>query len=213
MQLLSGTYLIVFYAVDILKYVQGGQKLDHFVVAILTACVRFVFSIIGCFLLAFIGRRTLAMVSGLGTGISAIFLGTFLHQNCQGLNYVPALFVLIYVATNTLGFLILPGVLLGELFPAKIRGLSGGLTFMVFNLMLFGVSKVFPFVRSVVGISGVFWIFGASSLMACLFLYLALPETKSRSLSEIEDYFQRKGFLWVRRTGGKGKTETDSLDA
>ncbi|XP_050499793.1 facilitated trehalose transporter Tret1 [Diabrotica virgifera virgifera] len=199
LQLLSGTYLIVFYAVDILQHIQGSQKVDHYMVAILTACVRFVFSIIGSFLLTFIGRRALALTSGLGTALSALFVATFLNQNCQGLNYVPALFVLIYVATNTLGFLILPGVLLGELFPAKIRGLSGGLTFMFFNLALFGVAKVFPLVRSVVGISGVFWIFGGTSLVACLFLYLTLPETRSKSLSEIEDYFQQKGFLWSRR--------------
>ncbi|CAH1185384.1 unnamed protein product [Phyllotreta striolata] len=208
MQLLSGTYLIVFYAVDILSYLQiGEKKLDHFVVAILTAFVRFVFSIFGCILLAFIGRRTLAITSGLGTALSALFLGTFLHQNCQGFNYIPALFVLIYVASNTLGFLILPGVLLAELFPAKIRGLSGGLTFMLFNSMLFGTSKVFPFVRGAIGISGVFWTFGVASATACVFLYFFLPETKSRSLSDIEDYFQRKGFLWTN--GGRKDDETD----
>ncbi|KAG5881799.1 hypothetical protein JTB14_037095 [Gonioctena quinquepunctata] len=199
MQILSGTYLIVFYAVDILKHVQGGENLDNFIAALLTACVRFIFSLIGSIMLALVGRRFLAITSGLGTAISALFLGTFLHQNCQGLDYIPALFILIYVAANTLGFMILPGVLLGELFPAKIRGLAGGVTFMLFNFMLFGVAKVFPFVKNAVGISGVFWIFGLTSLLASLFLYLALPETKLKSLSEIEDYFQREGFLWVGR--------------
>ncbi|XP_023016449.2 solute carrier family member pippin isoform X1 [Leptinotarsa decemlineata] len=199
MQILSGTYLVVFYAVDILNHVQGGASLDNFLAAVLTAGVRFIFSLMSSFLLALVGRRFLAMTSGLGTAISALFLGTFLHQNCQGLDYIPALFILIYVAANTLGFLTLPGVLLGELFPAKVRGLAGGITFMLFNFMLFAVAKVFPFVKNSVGISGVFWIFGLTSLVASLFLFLTLPETKSRSLSEIEDYFQQKGFLWVRK--------------
>uniref|UniRef100_W4VRX6 Putative sugar transporter n=1 Tax=Phaedon cochleariae TaxID=80249 RepID=W4VRX6_PHACE len=199
MQILSGTYLIVFYAVDILKHVQGGNSLDNFLAAVLTACVRFIFSVMASFLLALVGRRMLAMISGLGTAISALFLGAFLHQNCQGLDYIPALFVLIYVAANTLGFMILPGVLISELFPTKIRGLAGGLTFMLFNFTLFGVAKVFPYVKSMIGISGVFWIFGLVSLGASLFLYLSLPETRGRTLSEIEDYFQQEGFLWVGR--------------
>ncbi|XP_056633177.1 facilitated trehalose transporter Tret1-like [Diorhabda sublineata] len=216
MQLLSGTYLIVFYAVDILQHIQNGPKFDHFMVAILTACVRFIFSIIGSFLLTIIGRRPLALTSGLGTAVSALILAMFLRQNCQGFNYVPALFILIYVATNTLGFLILPGVLLGELFPAKIRGLSGGITFMMFNFTLFAVAKVFPFVKNVVGISGVFLIFGMTSIAACSFLYLTLPETKEKSLSDIEDFFQQNRFLWMRkrkRVEKKNAIETETLEA
>lgn len=199
MQILSGTYIIVFYAVDILSHIQGEEGLDHFLAAVLTACVRFIFSIIASFLLVLIGRRTLAMLSGLGTSISALCLGTILQQNCQGDGYLPALFVLIYVATNTVGFMILPGVMLGELFPAKIRGLAGGLTFMLFNIILFGIAKIFPFVKGAVGVSGVFWIFGGASVMASLFLYLTLPETKTKTLSQIEDYFGQNNFFWVRR--------------
>ncbi|KAJ8967883.1 hypothetical protein NQ317_013785 [Molorchus minor] len=195
MQILSGTYIIVFYAVDILSQVQGGENMDHFLAAVLTACVRFIFTIIASCLLALMGRRTLAMTSGLGTAISALCLGTFLHQNCHGNEYIAALFVLIYVATNTLGFMILPGVMLGELFPAKIRGLAGGVTFMLFNLVLFGTAKVFPSVKSLVGMQGVFWIFGTASLAASLFLYLTLPETKTKTLSQIEDYFRQSNFF------------------
>ncbi|XP_018567937.1 facilitated trehalose transporter Tret1-2 homolog [Anoplophora glabripennis] len=202
MQILSGTYIIVFYAVDILSHIQGGEGLDHFLVAVLTACVRFIFSIIASILLVLIGRRTLAMLSGLGTSISALCLGTILQQNCHGEGYLAAVFVLIYVATNTVGFMILPGVMLGELFPAKIRGLAGGLTFMLFNLVLFGFAKIFPFVKGAVGVSGVFWIFGGASVMASVFLYLTLPETKTKTLSQIEDYFAQSSFFWIRRDRG-----------
>ncbi|KAJ8959904.1 hypothetical protein NQ318_011641 [Aromia moschata] len=199
MQILSGTYVIVFYAVDILTHVQGEESVDHFLAAVLTACVRFIFTILASCLLTMIGRRTLAMTSGLGTAISALGLGTLLHQNCQDSGYIAAVFLLVYVAVNTLGFMILPGVLLGELFPAKIRGLAGGLTFLLFNLILFGVAKVFPLINSLVGMEGVFWIFGTASVVASLFLYLTLPETKTKTLSQIEDYFHQDNLLWVTR--------------
>nr|CAI5829237.1 unnamed protein product [Callosobruchus analis] len=210
-QILSGTYLIVFYAVDILRHVQGGERVNHFLAAVLTACVRFLFSIMAGVLLTLIGRRTLAISSAFGTGVSAtllaiILLATtpnryffkFTISNCLGLDYIPALLILVYVASNTMGFMILPGVLVSELFPAKIRGLVGGLSFMIFNLLLFAVAKVFPLTKSYIGVSGVFWIFGGVSFVACVFLWLTLPETKALSLAQIEDYFKTESLLWGR---------------
>lgn len=96
--------------------------------------------------------------------------------------------------------MILPGVMLGELLPSRVRGLAGGVTFMLFNFFLFGTAKVFPFVKTQIGIYGVFWFFGGVSLLASVFLFLTLPETKGVSLSQIEDYFAEKNFLWVRRS-------------
>lgn len=149
-----------------------------------------------------IGRRTLALGSGLATAVSAICLGTFLYlqEDCSSSSYISALFTFLYVATNTLGFMILPGVMLGELLPSRVRGMAGGLTFMLFNFLLFGTAKLFPFAKTQMGIHGVFWLFGAVSLLASVFLFLTLPETKGVTLSEIEDYFSEKNFLWINRS-------------
>ncbi|CAH0555937.1 unnamed protein product [Brassicogethes aeneus] len=212
LQILSGTYLIVFYAVDILSHIQTNE-IDHFLAAVLTAGMRFIFTIIASILLVFMGRRTIALTSGIGTTLSALCLGVLLLQNCSTNAYISAVLVLTYVATNTLGFMILPGVMLAELFPAKVRGLAGGFTFMTFNLVLFVIAKVFPLLKATVGVSGVFCIFGGSSLLASLFLYLMLPETKGRSLSEIEDYFQEDNILWTSRRKNKlNKAEEKGLE-
>ncbi|XP_044271366.1 facilitated trehalose transporter Tret1 [Tribolium madens] len=209
MQIFSGTYIIVFYAVDILGHI--NNQMDHFMTAVLTAGVRFIFSLVASALLALIGRRALALTSGLGTAISALCLGTFLYprDNCtisDSGGYFPALCVLLYVATNTVGFMILPGVMLGELFPAKVRGLAGGLTFMIFNFVLFATAKAFPVMKNGVGVHGVFWIFGGTALVASVFLYFMLPETKGKTLSQIEDYFQEGNVTWVTRKKGEDKT-------
>ncbi|XP_049823251.1 facilitated trehalose transporter Tret1-like isoform X2 [Aethina tumida] len=213
LQVLSGTYLIVFYAVDILSHIKGNS-LNHFLAAVLTAGTRFIFSIISSIFLAVMGRRTLALSSGIGTSLAALCLAVLLFQDCSTNGYVSAVVILVYVATNTVGFMILPGVMLAELFPAKVRGLAGGLTFMTFNLVLFVVAKVFPLFKATVGVSGVFCLFGTSSLLASFFLYLMLPETKGKSLSQIEDYFQQKNYLWITRNKKmekKTENETEKL--
>lgn len=202
MQTLSGTYLIVFYAVDIISHI-GEDIVDNFLAAVLTAGVRFVFAIVSSILLAIIGRRALAIGSGLGTAITTLTLALYLFWcNHVGSSYsieIPAACILLYVATNTVGFMVLPGILLGELFPAKIRGMLGGITFMIFHITLFCAAKTFPFIKRSIGIDGIFWLFGGSSLLASVFLYLVLPETKGRSLSQIEDYFLEKNIMWVTR--------------
>lgn len=201
MQTLSGTYLVVFYAVDIISHI--SEEIDSFLAAVLTAGIRFLFTIVASVLLIIIGRRALALSSGIGTAISALGLGFYMYFcDLYGIEYsveIPAICLILYVATNTVGFMVLPGIMLGELYPAKVRGLAGGITFMFFNLSLFFTAKTFPFIKNSLGIHGVFWLFGGSSVIACVFLYLVLPETKGRTLSQIEDYFLEKNVMWVTR--------------
>lgn len=117
---------------------------------------------------------------------------------------------MVYIAANTVGFMILPGVMLGELLPARVRGVAGGLTFMVFHALLFGTAKLFPLAKDSVGVHGIFWIFGGSSLVASMFLYLVLPETKGVTLGQIEDYFSEKNVLWVTRDKSKYLSRKES---
>ncbi|XP_044754015.1 facilitated trehalose transporter Tret1-like isoform X2 [Coccinella septempunctata] len=198
LQILSGTYLVVFYAVDILKQIQSIST-NKFLAAVWTAVARFIFTIIAIILLGQIGRRSLALTSGIGTSIAALVFACFEYLNCQASGQFAAFSILIYVAVNTVGFMILPGVLIGELFPAKIRGFAGGLSFTIFHFAMFLSAKIFPLVRQTIGVSGIFCIFGISSIIASIFLYLMLPETKGKTLGEIEDYFQDKNIFWVTR--------------
>ncbi|KAL3269227.1 hypothetical protein HHI36_008308 [Cryptolaemus montrouzieri] len=198
LQILSGTYLVVFYAVDILKQIKS-LSFDHFLAAVWTAIARFIFTILAIILLGVVGRRSLALSSGIGTSITALFFASFEYLSCQQGEYFAAFSILLYVAINTVGFMILPGVLIGELFPAKIRGFAGGLTFMIFHFAMFVSAKIFPLIKQTIGVYGVFCMFGISSILASIFLYLMLPETKGKSLGDIEDYFQQKNILWVTR--------------
>lgn len=199
LQVFSGTYIIVFYAVDIISHI-SHDSIDNFLAAVLTACVRFMFTIASSVLLGLIGRRTLALSSGIGTAISAISLGIILRSEpTEYSGYIAGLCILIYVAMNTIGFMTLPGILLGELYPVKFRGFGGGLTFTLFNSLLFIAAKVFPFFKNTINMSGIFWIFGISSVICSVFLYVMLPETKGKTLAEIEDYFKQDNWTWIGR--------------
>lgn len=202
LQILSGTYLVVFYAVDIISDM-GGSDINSLQAAVLTAAVRLAFTFLYCFLLLMMPRRMMVIGSGIGSGISCLAIAIFMYIRLDAVKtpidtYVAATFILIYIGTNT-GFMTMPGIMIGELLPAKIRGRIAGNLFTIFNLLLFGVAKGFLYAKQIFKTQGLFLIFGIASFGASLLLYLMLPETKGRTLHDIEDYFQRPNWLWITR--------------
>ncbi|EFN87595.1 Sugar transporter ERD6-like 6 [Harpegnathos saltator] len=192
LQLCSGTYIIVFYAVNLVQDMDGGS-VDNYLAAVVTAVVRFVFSIVSCVMFLRIRRRIVAISSALGTAVASLVLAGYMLARQEGSSvdsYLLATFLLVYVAANTVGLVTLPALMVGELIPMRARGIGGGCCFFIFNLFMFLITKCFPAVNNAIGVTGIFTVFGIFSLLVAIFLYLFLPETKSSTLEEIEDYFK-----------------------
>ncbi|XP_037917653.1 facilitated trehalose transporter Tret1 [Hermetia illucens] len=201
LQILSGTFLVVFYAVDIISEI--GAHFDNMTAAIMTAVVRLGVTVIFCILLFVMRRRSMVLLSGLGSGVSALALGFYLlfqtDKTRTSVNtWITAGCIFLYIAFNT-GFMILPGIMVGELLPAKIRGSVSGYVFAAFNIILFGVTKVFPYLQITLKTYGLFIMFGTASFIASLLMYLMLPETKNLTLGQIEDHFRSSSWLWITR--------------
>lgn len=170
-------------------------------VANASALVRLGITIVACVLLLKITRRCLVMISGVGTAASTLALAVILAQNNTGSesSIVPPVLILSYVAFNTLGFFLLPGLMIGELLPTKVRGLCGGYIFCIFNAVLFGFTKLYPVMENNMGMAAIFGLFGGSACLATVVLFLLLPETKDKSLLQIEQYYQKPNIFWMTR--------------
>ncbi|KAL4707791.1 hypothetical protein ACJJTC_001737 [Scirpophaga incertulas] len=203
LQILSGSYVVIFYAVDIVE--EAGGSLPPQMAANASALVRLAVTVIACVMLLKVTRRSLVLISGVGTAFCTILLAYILSQG-PGSGFVPPSLILGYVAFNTLGFFLLPGLMIGELLPTKVRGLCGGYIFCLFNIVLFGFTKLYPIMARSIGIVGVFALFGSAACLATIVLFLMLPETKGKSLLQIEQYYQKSNILWVTRK----KMMTDS---
>jgi len=159
--------------------------------------VRLVFTIVGCLLMTKWGRRSLTFISSIGCGATILMLGTYIFLNEQWRSnneelvatWFPVLVIFTFTAASTVGYLIVPWVMIGELYPIKVRGLVGGFTTSLCHIFIFFAVKTYPILKRWFNPYGPFWIYGAISLLGTIFLYLYLPETKGKSLEEIQDYF------------------------
>jgi len=128
----SGVNTLTFYAVEIFQ--DTGSSMDKFTCTIVMGIVRFVFTIIACVSLRSCGRRPLTFISSIGCGITMIGLGTYLYYkkmwDAQGIapvhTWFPLACIFLFIACCTLGFLVVPWVMIGELYPMKVRGIIGG---------------------------------------------------------------------------------------
>jgi hypothetical protein len=102
--------------------------------------------------------------------------------------------------------MLMPGIMVGELLPLRVRHWSG-MIFTAFNLMLFGITKLFPWLKFMIKTQGLFLMFGTSSLCAFVLFYWLLPETKDRTLNDIEDYYREKNWIWQKRVKNVDKRD------
>lgn len=203
---MSGTYQIVFYAVDVITDIHdfndSSLTINPMQSAVATALIRLILSIIYCFLLLKVGRRSLYLTTCLLSGISSIFLSIFLFIKGDSPKstadlYIIGIVMLIYISFNT-ACLFMPGILAGELLPLKVRHYAG-VVFTFHTLLLFGAIKTFPSALSLLRSQGNFLIFGIASLLAAVLFYFLLPETRNQSLNQIEFYYQEKNWRWQKR--------------
>lgn len=208
----SGTNVITFYAVEIFK--DSGASLNKYLAAVILGIVRLISTIVACILCRRCGRRPLTMISSVGCGLSMLGLGGYMwFKNYSVENdltlvatWIPVFCIFSYTVTCTMGFLVIPWVMIGEVYPVQVRGIIGGLTTMCAHSFVFMVVKTYPFLANSLTRHGTFILYGCISLLGTIYFYICLPETKGRTLQEIEDYFSgRSDTLTTGKISNKPK--------
>lgn len=206
-QQLSGAYVIIFYAVDLFREIGGHfeKGINEFIALVLLGSIRFVMAVLSAFISKYIGRRPLLFASGIGMCLCSLIAGIYMYltvipeDELEKLNITKAkeddnitlICVLGYVCFSSLGYLVIPWTLIGELLPVKVRGKLGGFLVSIAYLLMFAVVKIFPFVLDYIKIQCLFCIFSVVNLCGVCFIFFFLPETLGKSFTEIEKYFKK----------------------
>ncbi|CAK1604498.1 unnamed protein product [Parnassius mnemosyne] len=205
-----GVNTITFYAVEVFE--ASGASLDKYWLTISMGIIRVIFTVVGCILCRRCGRRLLTFVSAIGCGSTMVTLSVYMYyvhywkeNNLPPSNsWIPVASIYIFMIACTLGYLIVPWVMIGEVYPTQVRGIIGGMTTCAAHLSVFSVVKTFPLLKHSLNDYGTFALYGTMSLAGTVFFYLFLPETKGKTLQEIEDYFCGR-----TKSLRKNKTQTE----
>lgn len=124
----SGVNTITFYAVEIFQ--DSGSTLDKYTCTIMLGAVRLICTIFGCIAMRRCGRRPLTFISGIGCGVSMLGLGTYMYYSRMwsladpptepSVTWFPVACIFVFTITCSLGFLVVPWTMIGELYPMKV---------------------------------------------------------------------------------------------
>lgn len=191
---ISGMTVVPSYTIPMMEEVSAGT-IDSNVSMLMVDVVRFVTAVLSCFVVNKLNRRTVLF---LGVSISVVSLLTaaaLLYLRDFGYipdeyKWTPVVPTLVYIFGKTLGILPIPWAIAGEVFPLAFRSLGSGISGMFLSIMFFVVVKTAPFTFEQIGVSGTFCIYASSIAICGVFLYFLLPETKGKTLYEIECHFK-----------------------
>ena len=178
-----GTNVIFNYAQEI--FVGAGFDVDGmFINIVITGIANVVFTIVALYTIEKWGRRTLMLLGAGGLGLIYLTLGTCYFMEVKGLLMVVLVVAAISVYAMTLGPV--TWTLLAEIFPNRVRGIAMATCTFALWVGCCTLTFSFPSMNAALGSSGTFWIYSAICVCAFVFLMRNCPETKGKSLEELE---------------------------
>ena len=179
----SGINIIFNYAEEIYRSAGYGVSGTLFNIVI-TGTINLVFTIGALVLVDRFGRRALMLFGCAGIALSHAVLGVTYRVGTKGL---PVLLItLCTIACYALSLAPVTWVLISEIFPNRIRGLGVSISVSALWLASFLLTFTFPILNHWLGMAGTFWIYGAICMAGFLFVLARVPETKGKTLEEIE---------------------------
>ncbi|CAG9796046.1 unnamed protein product [Diatraea saccharalis] len=185
----SGVNAVAFYSIVIVEKAVG-KGFDHYLAMLIIDLVRVVMSVVACVICKMYGRRPLTFISGTWTAISMVGLSMFLYFRPENMSWLPLCCLMGYICAISIGLVPIPWIMCGEVFPTRVRGLGSGISSAITFVAFFAVVKTAPGMMMNLGEMITFLIYGIIALVGTGILFFILPETKGKSLQEIEDRFK-----------------------
>jgi SP family sugar porter-like MFS transporter len=178
-----GINVIFNYAQEI--FTNAGYSVSEILFNIvITGCVNLIFTFIGMFTVDRLGRKVLMLIGAGGlAGIYAV-LGTMYFFHIQGLPLL--IMVVTAIACYAMSLAPVTWVVLSEIFPNRLRAAAMSIATFSLWAACFILTYTFPLLNQLLKASGTFWLYGFICLSGFLFIMKKLPETKGKSLEDIE---------------------------
>jgi SP family sugar porter-like MFS transporter len=151
---------------------------------VITGSVNLIFTLIGMFTVDKIGRKALMLLGAGGLAGIFVIVGSMFYIHIQG---IPLLIMVVTaIACYAMSLAPVTWVVLSEIFPNKIRGIAMSISTFALWSACFVLTYTFPLLNKILKASGTFWLYAFICVLGFLFILRKLPETKGKSLEDIE---------------------------
>ena len=178
-----GINVIFNYAEEI--FTSAGYSVNDMLFNIvITGTVNLIFTLLAMRMVDSWGRRNLMLLGSAGLAVIYLMLGTSYFLELKGL----AILILVMAAIATYSMTLAPitWVVLSEIFPNNIRGAAMAVATTALWIACFILTYTFPILNKMLHASGTFWLYAFICLSGFFYILKNLPETKGKSLEEIE---------------------------
>ena len=199
-----GINVVLYYAPEVFKTL-GASTDIALLQTIIVGVINLTFTVLAIMTVDKFGRKPLQIIGALGMAIGMFSLGTAFYTQAPGI--VALLSMLFYVAAFAMSWGPVCWVLLSEIFPNAIRGKALAIAVAAQWLANYFVSWTFPMMDKNSWLVAHFhngfsyWIYGCMGVLAALFMWKFVPETKGKTLEELEA-------LWEPETKKTQQTAT-----
>ncbi|WP_298500370.1 D-xylose transporter XylE [uncultured Algibacter sp.] len=189
-----GINVVLYYAPEIFKSIDPNTD-GALLLTIIVGIVNFLFTIIAVKTVDKRGRKPLMLIGALGMAVAMLALGFVFFSGATG--YLALACMMLYVASFALSWGPVVWVLLSEIFPNKIRGKAMAVAVAAQWISNYLVSLTFPMMNDNTALTEQFnhgfayWVYGIMSLLAMWFVWKYVPETKGKTLEEMEDLWKK----------------------
>ncbi|GAB7255944.1 D-xylose transporter XylE [Polaribacter sp. OB-PA-B3] len=189
-----GINVVLYYAPEIFKSIDPDTD-GALLLTIIVGIVNFLFTIIAVKTVDKKGRKPLMLIGALGMAVAMLTLGFVFFSGATG--YLALGCMMLYVASFALSWGPVTWVLLSEIFPNKIRGKAMAIAVAAQWVSNYLVSLTFPMMNDNTALTEQFnhgfayWVYGVMSLIAMWFVWKYIPETKGKTLEEMESIWKK----------------------
>jgi SP family arabinose:H+ symporter-like MFS transporter len=184
---ITGINAVLYYGSIIVSEHFPGQSTSMALIAnVIIGAVNFLFTIVAMVFLDRWGRRAMLIIASGGMAIALTFL--VIGLNVDGISPVLMLAsILLYVAFFALGMGPGPWLIISEIFPTKVRGRAASIATSTLWSGTLLVTFTFLSLVKILNLGGTFAIYAALSCLCCIFVWKMVPETKGRTLEQIQE--------------------------
>lgn len=201
----TGINAIMYYAPEIFK-ATGDASGSALMQTVLVGIINLLFTFVAIKFVDKWGRRTLLLIGAGGMAVCLAIIGSaFYFGFAQG--YLVLIAILAYIAFFAISLGPLAFVVISEIFSNRNRGIAMSVCIFFLWAAVYAVSQTFPMLLDSIGTAFTFWIYMIMAAIAFVFILKMIPETKGKSLEEIERYWHTKEAIEEAKTAHELETK------